>query len=86
MARLLHMINHKSNADIYYDLLLRFKKVFARGGATRQKYTYPALCFSLIRLTAFIAYPPEVKEDEEEKQEALEDGEEADPAPTVQVT
>lgn len=88
VARLLHMINHKSNADIYYDLLLRFKKVFTRGGATRQKYTYPALCFSMIRLTAFIAYPPEVKEgEEEEKQEAtLEDGEEADPAPTVQVT
>lgn len=28
VARIMHMIAHKSNADIYYDLLLRFKKVF----------------------------------------------------------
>ncbi len=82
MARLVHMISHKSNADVYYDLLLRFKKVFAKGGVNRQKYTYPALCFAMIRLTAFIAYPPDATE-EEKNDEALEEGEEPEPAPTV---
>ena len=79
------MIRHKTNPDIYYDLLLRFKKVFAKGGINRQKYTYPALCFSMIRLTAFIAYPPDVPEEAKQEEEALEEGEEPEPAPTVQV-
>ncbi len=77
------MILHKSNADIYYDLLLRFKKVFAKGGVNRQKYTYPALCFGMIRLTAFVAFPPEVAEEQKQEDEALEEGEEPEPAPTV---
>ena len=54
----MHMIAHKTSADVYYDLLLRFKKVFTQGGLTRQKYTYPALAFSLIRLSVFINFPP----------------------------
>ena len=45
------MIYHKSNNDIYFDLLMKFKKIFQKGGIKRQKYTYPALIFSLIRLT-----------------------------------
>jgi len=32
VARILHMIWHPSNNDVYYDLLLKFKKVFAKGG------------------------------------------------------
>lgn len=52
------MIAHKTNPDVYYDLLLRFKKIFVRGGLNRQKYTYPALFFSLIRLTVFMNFPP----------------------------
>ena len=35
VARLVHMMAHKSNADKYYDLLIRFKKVFAKGGKNR---------------------------------------------------
>lgn len=35
VARILHMLCHKTKADVYYDLLLRFKKVFAQGGITR---------------------------------------------------
>ena len=81
------MISHKSNADIYYDLLLRLKKVFARGGHTRQKYTYPTLIFSMIRLTAFMNSPPAAAyaEEEEEKKEpaAGEEDEEPEPLPTV---
>ena len=83
----MHMISHKTNADIYYDLLLRFKKIFARGGLNRQKYTYPALTFSLIRLSVFVNYPPQNAVEEEVKQdpEEGEEAEEPEPAPTVQV-
>lgn len=35
VARILHMIWHPSNNDIYYDLLMKFKRVFAKGGARR---------------------------------------------------
>ena len=35
VARLVHMIAHRSSPDIYYDLLLRFKKVFSKGGNNR---------------------------------------------------
>lgn len=35
VARLVHMMAHKSNSDKYYDLLIRFKKVFAKGGKNR---------------------------------------------------
>ena len=81
------MIAHKSNADIYYDLLLRFKRVFSKGGLNRQKYTYPALFFSMIRLTVFLNYPPQAQE--EVKQEEPLEGEEEqepEPLPTVQVS
>lgn len=84
VSRIIHMIYHNSSADIYYDLLLRFKKVFGQGGITRQKYTYPALAYSLIRLTVFINYPPEAPV--EEVKEEPEEGEEPEPAPKVQVT
>lgn len=63
----MHMIAHKSNANIYYDLLLRFKRIFAKGGQNRQKYTYPALCYSMIRLTVFMNYPPAENQQEEQK-------------------
>lgn len=82
------MIAHKSNQDIYYDLLLRFKKIFARGGLNRQKYTYPALFFSLIRLTVFVNYPPAAASEEVKQAEAqpLEgEDQEPEPLPTLQV-
>lgn len=87
VARLIHMIAHKSNADIYYDLLLRFKRVLTKGGIKRQKYTYPPLIYSMIRLSLFVNSPPE-NYVEEEKREVPYDGaedEEPEPAPTVQV-
>ena len=51
MARIIHMIYHAGSVDSYYDLLLRFKRIYAKGGKQRQKYTYPALIFALIRLS-----------------------------------
>jgi hypothetical protein len=36
--------------------LLKFKKVFAKGGLKRMKYTVPALVFSIIRLTQVINF------------------------------
>jgi len=35
VARILHMIWHPSNNDIYYDLVMKFKRVFAKGGPQR---------------------------------------------------
>ena len=54
------MIVHRTNADIYYDLLMRLKKEFAKGGKimARQKYTYSALVFALLRLSVFLNYSP----------------------------
>ena len=68
--------------------MLRFKKIFARGGLNRQKYTFPALFFSLIRLTVFVNYPPAAAAAEEVKQEEPLEGEEQEPEPipTVQVS
>ena len=81
------MIAHKSSPDIYYDLLLRFKKIFSRGGLNRQKYTYPALFFSLIRLTVFLNYPPAQAAEEVKQEEPLEgEDQEPEPAPTVQAS
>ena len=81
------MIAHKSSPDIYYDLLLRFKKIFARGGLNRQKYTYPALFFSLIRLTVFLNYPPAQAAEEVKQEEPLEgEDQEPEPVPTVQAS
>lgn len=88
VARIIHMIAHKTDANIYYDLLLRFKKIFARGGLNRQKYTYPALFFSLIRLTVFMNFPPTNATEEEVKApEPLEgEADEPEPAPTIQAS
>ena len=55
-----------------FELLLRFKKVFVKGGIKRMKHTIPALIFSIIRLTQVINYreinPVDFQEHEEEQQ------------------
>ena len=50
------MIYHAGSVDAYYDLLLRFKRIYAKGGKQRQKYTYSALIFALIRLSQEINF------------------------------
>ena len=80
------MMANKTNGDKYYDLLIRFKKVFAKGGKNRQKYTYPALIFALIRLSQFLQYPPAQQEEEEKVDVDVEGEQEVEPAPQVQAS
>ena len=54
VARLVGLVWHSHNNNAYFELLLRFKKVFVKGGIKRMKYTVPALVFSVIRLTQTI--------------------------------
>jgi hypothetical protein len=51
VAKMLHLIYHKTNSDIYYELLMKLKRVFVKGGTKRMKYTIPALIFSLLKLS-----------------------------------
>lgn len=51
VCRLLHLVYHKTSADLYYELLLKFKRVIVKGGIKRMKYTVPALIFSLLRFS-----------------------------------
>ena len=37
---------------MWYALLLKFKKIFMKGGIDRMKFTLPALVFSLFKLSA----------------------------------
>jgi hypothetical protein len=44
---------------MYFELLMKFKRVFVKGGVKRMKYTLPALIFSLFRLSSeLINRPP----------------------------
>ena len=93
VARIIHMVTHRTNNDIYFDLLMKFKKIFVKGGIKRQKYTYPALIFSLIRLTWVIndreINPPDqyqLNMEEETKDPMagqLEEEKEEEPIPSV---
>ncbi len=73
VARLLHLITHKWHGDIHYELLMRFKRIFVKGGNKRQKYTLPATIFSLLRLSRDLTFRRENPIAEEEK--VLEEGE-----------
>ena len=51
VAKLIHLVYHKTNIDLYFELLMKFKRIFVKGGIKRMKYSLPALCFSLFRLS-----------------------------------
>lgn len=51
VAKMLHLIYHKNNCDIYYELLMKLKRIFIKGGTKRMKYTIPALIFNLLKLS-----------------------------------
>lgn len=53
ISKLIHLI-HSTNQDVWYTLLLKFKKIFLAGGPQRQKHTLPTLTFTLFKLSAYI--------------------------------
>ncbi len=55
VAKLVHLVRHPRNNDLIFDILMKFKKVFIKGGTNRLKYTCPALIFALFRLSNQLA-------------------------------
>mmetsp|Transcript_9445 Transcript_9445/g.15914 ORF Transcript_9445/g.15914 Transcript_9445/m.15914 type:complete len:96 (+) Transcript_9445:514-801(+) len=53
VSKLIHLIS-SPNSDMWYTLLLKFKKVFLKGGQNRQKYTLPALIFCFFKLSSYL--------------------------------
>jgi len=51
VAKLVHLVFHPRNLDLYFEILMKFKRVFVKGGVKRQKYSCPALIFALFRLS-----------------------------------
>jgi hypothetical protein len=62
----MHLIYHKSNHDLYFEILMKFKRVFVKGGIKRMKYTIPPLIFSLFRLSNELLNGPNEENDQEE--------------------
>ena len=60
------MVYHKANIDLYYEILMKFKRVFVKGGIKRMKYTVPALVFSLFRISMELLNRPQSEEETEE--------------------
>jgi hypothetical protein len=58
VAKLVHLIYHKTNVDLYFEILMKFKRVFVKGGVKRMKYTLPAMIFSLFRLSNEVVIRP----------------------------
>ena len=51
VAKLVHLVRHPKNLDLYFEILMKFKRIFTKGGVKRMKYTCPALIFALFRLS-----------------------------------
>ena len=56
VAKLLHLFSHAQNENIHFELLMRFKRVFIKGGNERMKFTLPALIFALFKLSREIVF------------------------------
>lgn len=83
VAKLMHLVYHKSNSDLYYEILMKFKRVFVKGGIKRMKYTIPALVFSLFKLSNELLIRAEHQEhDHDEEEHKDEDNDE----PQVKLT
>jgi hypothetical protein len=81
VSKLIHLVYHKTNIDLYYEILMKFKRIFVKGGVKRMKYTIPATVFSLFRLSHELIVRPPVEEHEEQKHEATGAGAEEDEMP-----
>jgi vacuolar protein sorting-associated protein 35 len=62
VAKLVHLIYHKTNIDLYYEILMKFKRIFVKGGVKRMKYTLPPMIFSLFRISAELVHRPPIDE------------------------
>lgn len=58
VSKLIHLVNHKTNIDLYYEILMKFKRVFVKGGIKRMKYTIPALVFALFKISLELVQRP----------------------------
>lgn len=56
VARLVHLFSHPSDSNVHFELLMRFKRVFVKGGAERMRFTLPALIFALFKLSREMVY------------------------------
>lgn len=66
----MHLVKHTRNLDLYFEILMKFKRVFVKGGVKRMKYTCPALIFALFRLSIELINKPDeggFTESEEQK-------------------
>lgn len=67
VSKLVHLVYHRTNIDMYYEILMKFKRIFVKGGIKRMRYSIPALIFSLFRLSNELSIrPPMGEEDPEE--------------------
>lgn len=78
-------MSHPSNSNIHYDLLLRLKKVFVKGGDKRIKHTLPALIFELIKLSMLMHQRQTNPNEEEESKDVANDDDNME-QPAVEVT
>lgn len=60
VAKLVHLVNGgaRANLDLHLETLMKFKRVFVKGGIKRMKYSVPATVFSLFRLSHELALRP----------------------------
>jgi vacuolar protein sorting-associated protein 35 len=58
VAKLVHLVKAR-NLDLYFEILMKFKRIFVKGGVKRMKYSCPALIFALFRLSMELLNRPE---------------------------
>jgi vacuolar protein sorting-associated protein 35 len=70
VAKLIHLVYHKTNHDLYFEILLKFKRIFVKGGIKRMKYTIPSLVFAILKLSQEMVkkmHSQQIEQQEEEK-------------------
>jgi hypothetical protein len=73
VAKLVHLVKHAKNLDLYFELLMKFKRVFVKGGVKRLKYSCPALIFALFRLSVDLINRSDSGYSMQEEEKAEED-------------
>lgn len=51
VAKLVHLFSHPTDEHIHYELLMKFKRVFIKGGNERMKTSLPPLIFALLKMS-----------------------------------